>query len=231
LDVFHFDQTVTLALMPEKRQRTIVYIDGFNLYYGGLKDGPSRWLDPAELCRRLLKPTHEIVGIRYFTARVQPRPNNPQQAQRQQAYLRALATIPDLSIHYGHFLTRKVNRRLARPPRSGSPNRLVWNTEEKGSDVNLASYLLIDGFRARYDIAVVISNDSDLKTPVEFVRGELEAPVGILNPHKNRSWALSPKQLPAGSFYKPIRSAALAASQLPPTLKDTDGTIHKPKGW
>jgi hypothetical protein len=63
-------------------------------------------------------------------------------------------------------------------PKRGSPNRLVWNTEEKGSDVNLASYLLIDGFRARYDIAVVISNDSDLKTPVEFVRGDLGAPVG-----------------------------------------------------
>jgi hypothetical protein len=217
--------------MLPTRQKTIVYVDGFNLYYGALKDGPSRWLDLAALCGRLLRPTHEIVGIRYFTAKVQPRPNNPQQAQRQQAYLRALATIPGLSVHFGHFLTRKVNRRLARAPRGGSPNRLVWNTEEKGSDVNLASYLLIDGFRARYDIAVVISNDSDLKTPVEFVRGELEAPVGILNPHKNRSWALSPKKLPTGSFYKPIRSAALAASQFPQTLKDADGTIHKPKGW
>jgi hypothetical protein len=187
--------------MPESKQRTIVYVDGFNLYYGALKDRPNRWLDLAALSQHLLKPTH------------------------------ALATIPNLSIHFGHFLTRKANRRLVRPPRRGSSNRQVWNTEEKGSDVNLASYLLIDGFRARYDIAVVISNDSDLKTPVEFVREDLGAPVGILNPHKNRSWALSPKQLPKGSFYKPIRSAALAASQLPPTLTDADGTIHKPKGW
>ncbi len=217
--------------MGSATQRTIVYVDGFNLYYGALKDGPNRWLDLAALSRHLLKPSHEIVGIRYFTAKVQPRPGNPQQAQRQQAYLRALATIPGLSIHFGHFLTRKVNRRLARTPKRGSPNRLVWNTEEKGSDVNLASYLLIDGFRARYDIAVVISNDSDLKTPVEFVRGDLGAPVGVLNPHKNRSWALSPRQLPKGSFYKPIRPAALEASQLPQTLKDADGTIHKPKGW
>jgi len=214
-----------------KSQRTIVYVDGFNLYYGALKDGPNRWLDLGELCRRMLKPTHEIVGIRYFTARVQPRPNNPQQAQRQQAYLRALATIPGLSIHFGHFLTRKVNRRLARPPKKGSANRLVWNTEEKGSDVNLASYLLIDGFRARYDIAVVISNDSDLKTPVEFVRGDLDVPVGVLNPHANRSWALSPRKLPSGSFYKPIRPAALTASQFPETLTDADGTIRRPKAW
>ncbi len=79
--------------MPRTRQKTIVYVDGFNLYYGALKDRPNRWLDLAVLSRHLLKPTHEIVGVRYFTARVQPRPGNPQQAQRQQAYLRALAPI------------------------------------------------------------------------------------------------------------------------------------------
>ncbi|MGA8745744.1 MAG: hypothetical protein WB507_07765 [Solirubrobacterales bacterium] len=77
----------------------------------------------------------------------------------------------------------------------------------------------------------MISNDSDLKTPVEFVRDDLGAPVGVLNPHKNRSWALSPRQLPKGSFYKPIRPAALAASQLRSNLKDADAMIHKPKGW
>ncbi len=70
-----------------------------------------------------------------------------------------------------------------------------------------------------------------MKTPVEFVRGDLGAPFGVLNPHKNRSWALSPRELPKGSFYKPIRPAALAASQLRPMLKDADGVIHEPKGW
>jgi hypothetical protein len=107
----------------------------------------------------------------------------------------------------------------------------VWNTEEKGSDVNLASHLLIDGFRARYDLAVVISNDGDLKEPVRFVREDLKAPVGVLNPHANRSWALSPRNLPAGSFYKPIRPAALAASQFPTTLTDANGSFSKPASW
>lgn len=117
------------------------------------------------------------------------------------------------------------------PPPRGSAFRQVWNTEEKGSDVSLASHLLIDGFRARYDLAVVVSNDSDLKEPVEFVRSDLRAPVGILNPHSNRSWALSPPKMPLGSFYKPIRPAALAASQFPSTLTDEDGTIRRPSTW
>jgi hypothetical protein len=78
---------------------------------------------------------------------------------------------------------------------------------------------------------VVVSNDGDLKDPVHFVRYELKAPVGVLNPHGNRSYALSPKTLPRGSFYKPIRRAALRASQLPPQVPDAKGIIHKPPSW
>ncbi len=97
--------------------------------------------------------------------------------------------------------------------------------------MNLASHLLIDGFRARYDLAVVISNDGDLKEAVEFVRNELNTPVGVLNPHRTRSWALSPRKLPTGSFYKPIRSGPLAASQFPATMTDPTGSFSKPPGW
>ena len=170
--------------------RTIVYVDGFNLYYGALKGTPYRWLDLGALCTRLL-PSDHVVAIKYFTAQVVPRPGKPQTAQRQQVYLRALETVPNLSIHYGHFLTRQVPRRLVKPPRRGSPTRLVWNTEEKGSDVNLASYLLIDGFRARYDLAVVISNDGDLKEPIRFVRDDLQAPVGSAEPTEPQLGAIA----------------------------------------
>ncbi|MDE0133772.1 MAG: NYN domain-containing protein [Acidimicrobiaceae bacterium] len=97
---------------------TIVYIDGFNLYYGTVKETPYKWLDLEALCRRLL-PRDNIVKIRYFTARVSARPNDPQQADRQDAYLRALATLPLLEIHYGRFKTRPVRLPLARPGATG----------------------------------------------------------------------------------------------------------------
>ena len=116
------------------------------------------------------------------------------------------------------------------PPRQTRVHE-VWETEEKGSDVNLASHLLIDAFRVRYDLAIVISNDGDLKDPVQFVRHELKLPVGVLNPHGNRSFALSPKTLPRGSFYKPIRRAALRASQFPTQVPDAKGIVHKPPSW
>jgi NYN domain len=214
------------------RLRTSIYVDGFNLYYGCLKDTAERWLDVGALCARMLSENSEIVAIKYFTARVKGRPGNPDAAQRQQTYFRALATVPRLTIHYGHFITRTATRRCVSDDRRGRPRFVeVWITEEKGSDVNLASHLLIDGWRARYDLAVVISNDSDLKEPVRLVREELKAPVGVLNPHGNRSWALSPKQLPRGSFYKPIRRAALRASQFPTQVPDQRGVIYRPDGW
>ena len=72
-----------------------IYVDGFNLYYGALKDTPYRWLDIAKLCRIML-PHDTIDQIKYFTALVNPRPTNPDQLTRQQIYLRALQTIPNL---------------------------------------------------------------------------------------------------------------------------------------
>jgi hypothetical protein len=221
-----------MARRASDRLRTIVYVDGFNLYYGCLKDSAERWLDVGALCERMLSSDSDIVGIKYFTARVKVRPGNPHAGQRQQTYFRALATVPNLTIHYGRFLERAATRRCVKDDNRGRARFVeVWETEEKGSDVNLASHLLIDGWRARYDLAVVISNDSDLKEPVRLVREELNAPVGVLNPHGNRSWALSPKQLPRGSFYKPIRRAALRASQFPIQVPDASGIVHKPTSW
>lgn len=102
----------------QRRPGTIVYIDGFNLYYGAVKGTPHKWLDFEELSRLLLPHDH-IVKIRYFTARVSARPNDPQQANRQDTYLRTLATLPLLEIHYGHFVTRPVRLPLAQPEPDG----------------------------------------------------------------------------------------------------------------
>ncbi|CAN5738210.1 hypothetical protein BH23ACT5_BH23ACT5_11150 [soil metagenome] len=205
---------------------TTIYIDGFNLYYGALRGSPHKWLDLEALCQRLL-PKDDIIRIRYFTARITARPGDPQQAQRQETYLRALRTLPVVSVHYGHFLTHTVRMRLAQPPRRGSRTVEVVKTEEKGSDVNLASHLLLDAFQEISDVAVVISNDSDLRVPIRIAEQELGIRVGIINPHpaEYRSRVLR------GTFFKQLRSSVLAECQLPGTLADARGEFHKPTGW
>jgi hypothetical protein len=87
--------------------RANVYVDAFNLYYECLRGTPYRWLDLDAFCRKLL-PHDRIHRIRYFTALVSERSGDPQQPQRQQTYLRALRTIPHLSIHLGHYLSHPV---------------------------------------------------------------------------------------------------------------------------
>lgn len=98
--------------------KTIVCIDGFNLYYGSVKGIPYKWLDVSVLAQRLL-PKNQIVQIKYFTALVSARPDDPDKPVRQQTFLRALRTIPNLHIFYGHFLKHVARMPLANPPPGG----------------------------------------------------------------------------------------------------------------
>lgn len=200
-----------------------VYVDGFNLYYGAVRDTPYRWLNIAEMCRLLL-PRDQINQIKYFTALVTPRPNDPDQLNRQNTYLRALLTISNLTIIYGSFLAHEVMMPLA-PPASGYAK--VIKTEEKGSDVNIATHLLVDGFNDDYEIAVIVSNDSDLLVPIQVVTRQLGKKVGILNPQRYPSKAL----LPHVTFLKQIRAGVLAKSQFLATLTDKRGSFSKPASW
>lgn len=207
--------------------KTNVYVDGFNLYYGCVKGTPYKWLDVGKLCRMLL-PGHEIHRIRYFTALVVPRPDDPQQRTRQETFLRALRTISNLSIHYGQFRTHRVRVPLADPPENGPRTIEILDTKEKGSDVNLATYILLDGFRRDYELAVVVSNDADLAEPIRVATRELKLAVGILNPHCRQ---LIHELRGITGFYRPIREGALKACQFPDVLRDAHGEIHKPSGW
>jgi hypothetical protein len=110
-----------------------------------------------------------------------------------------------------------------------TPVKKVWvdKTEEKGSDVNIAAHLVRDAIQNRFEVAVLITNDSDLAEPVRIVRRELGLPVGILNPHQTHSAVL--KQL--ATFIKRIRQADLVASQFPFSMTDAKGPFQKPDSW
>ena len=205
---------------------TNFYIDGFNLYKGSLQGTPYKWLDFLTLFNLLL-PDCRVNRIRYFTALVLETPYDLQKRHRQQTYLRAISTIPNLSVHFGYFQTHTRKMPLAHPPASGSRMVDVLRTEEKGTDVNLASYLLLDAFRNDYEQAVVVSNDTDLLTPIKIVQSEFGLSVGVLNPQKKPSRALKD----AADFYRPIRQGPLSASQFPHTLTDATGPFHKPPRW
>ena len=219
--------------------RANIYIDGFNLYHGCFddrKDRPHwrqyRWLDLDALSQKLCRDA-SLNRIRYFTALVDPYPSNPDNRARQLTYLRALGTIPHLAIHHGRFATNKKERPLAIPdtpkPTPVIPLQMVpiIEREEKGSDVNLASYLLLDAFKHEYDLAVVVSNDSDLAEPIRLVRSEFGLKVRIVNPRKFLAYDLRG----IADFYSNIKFGMLQQSQFPPTMTDAIGMFKKPAQW
>lgn len=204
--------------------RINIYIDGFNLYYGATRGTPYKWLNPLTMCN-LLSPKDTINKIKYFTARVSARSSDPDQPIRQNTYFRALLTVPEIEIIEGRFLTKDVMMPLA----NTNPQQYakVIKTEEKGSDVNLAVNLLNDAYKKEFEIAVMVTNDSDLLEPLKIVKDQLGLPVGILNPQKHPSFHLKQH----ATFMKTLRTGVLRASQFPNSLSDANGIFHKPLVW
>jgi uncharacterized LabA/DUF88 family protein len=218
-----FPRSEDVATSP---YRTAVYVDGFNFYYGEVRGTPWKWLDPAALFQKVLGPQNKLVRVKYFTARVQPSPNDPTVHDRQDAYLRALqAYCPPVELHYGHFLRHRVSMEHANPP----PRIVeVWKNEEKGSDVNLALHVLNDAWKDAYDCAVIVSNDSDLAQSLSLVKSQHRKVIGLVTPGapiRKTSRQLSQH----ADFVKSIRTWMLKSSQLPNPIPGT--TIHKPLNW
>lgn len=155
-----------------RQPRTKVYVDGFNLYHA-LKERNWRqyyWLDVVKFAERLAGG-RRLCKTEYFTARIKGR-HSSDSAQmaaereakrlRQQAYLQALETLKWLEITYGHY---RVN-----PAKCRSCKARYGRPEEKMTDVNIATKLLVDAFTDRIDEAIIVSADSDLVPAIRAVR-------------------------------------------------------------
>ena len=217
--------------------RTIVYVDGFNLYFRLVEKRPAlKWLNIKQLAETVLNPANVVIAVKYYTARISGRVD-PAAPARQQIYLDALQTIPEISIHMGSFLTSEKFAALVKPPEFRPRVTLpqpwpdvvkVLKVEEKGSDVNLASHLLLDAFQNHFDVAAILSNDSDLVEPIRIVSQILNKPVGLLSPVANPTRDLGQ----VASFIKRISISDLAASQFPdPVIRADGNALHKPASW
>ena len=247
--------------------RVGVYVDGFNLYYGGkhLVGGGGRpgwrWLDLRGLAAGIIaansgwQPASSLRVV-YCTARIRADASNPGAAgpREQEIYLRALVASGSVDeIPFGSYVSRVATAPLAtankrrRPilTHAGWPVMIkdattsaevpdatfmvsVARREEKGSDVNVASHLLLDVLQQNVDAAIVISNDSDLEFPVRESRRRV--PIGTINPTKGYpAGALTgaPTDGVGGHWWYQLTPADLYGSQLPASV----GGLHKPAPW
>lgn len=195
-------------------KKAIVYIDGFNLYYGLNHYGHKyKWLDIQALSESFINDDNtELVEVKYFTALVK---GDSAKRYRQKVYLEAIkATCPKLTIEYGHFLFKDKRCRNC-----GNVARIP---EEKKTDVNIACEIVKGAFEDQYDVAFLVSGDSDLVPPVK-IAVEKGKTVIIANPPKRKSEELCK----TATNWFAISEAKLRRSQLSLQL---DG-VSKPQEW
>ena len=204
-------------------ERVIVYVDGFNLYYG-LRSRKWRryyWLDLRRLAERLLLPGQRLETVHYFTTRIIGEPNNPGKTTRQNSYLEALGTLDDLEIHFGYFLPKERHCHQC--------GATVRTYEEKMTDVNIAVQLLMDAHGDRFDTGMMVSADSDLAGPIRSVRNQYPRKRVVAAFPPNRASQVL-RQTSTASFS--IGRDALRDSQLPERVINSSGhVLQRPDRW
>lgn len=204
-------------------RQVIAYVDGFNLYFGLRSKGWKKyyWLDLRALATSLLRPKQALVKTHYFTARIRANGQNAADMQRQTTYLEALDTLPNLQLHFGHYLEK---------PRKCRHCGAQWlDYEEKMTDVNVAMQLLTDAYEDRFDTALLISADSDLTTPINMVRAKFpDKKIIVALPPNRRSHQL----IHAANSSFIINETAYRRSQLPDQVWRKDGfALCRPGYW
>lgn len=217
------------------KKRSIIYIDGYNLYYGLLKGTPYKWLDIAAFSRMLLPDDHEVVSVKYFTACTLTYPHDNAAIERQNIYLQVLRTLKDVKVISGFFKKNKVlmpayedECKKCTVPQNGFVR--VVRLEEKRSDVNLAVEMMLDAMQADVDCLGLVTGDADQVGTIEAVRRRLRKTVSVFNPQQSISRHLKM----AASYYKNIPRDLPAKCQLPdiiPCGKRGDRFIHRPDAW
>ena len=199
-------------------KKVIVYIDGFNLYYGIRSTGKTtlKWLDVEKLAHGFLRPNTHLEQVKYFTAMVNVRENEP---PRQKLYLQALEHHCDkLTIIKGRFLKKGEICRNC--------NHYNSTFEEKKTDVNIACEMLADAYENRCDVAFLVSGDSDLVPAVEKIIA-MDKRVIIVNPPRRKSSELN--KVASTNFY--LHPNRLKKCLLPAEISIGKKTITMPEEW
>ncbi len=141
-----------------KKQRAIFYIDGFNLYFGLKSKNWKKyyWLNLVGFCQRFLKPHQELIEVKYFTA-IQ---KSKGKQDRQDLFLTANKQNNKFQLFLGKYLPKKINHN----------GTIIQTYEEKETDVHIAVQMIRDVVLERCDISILISADSDLIPPIDFIR-------------------------------------------------------------
>lgn len=197
------------------KSRVSFYIDGFNLYHAidALEDQTLKWLDLRSLCESYIRPHNTIERIAFFTAL---NTWNLGKRERHIDYVKALQAR-DVEVITGTF---------DRPRRFCQTNQL-WcrNYGEKKTDVAGAVNLLGDGYEDRYDIAFLVTADSDhVPLAKRFVQSLKKKHLFLITPPNRLPEARELLQAVGKKSFQ-LTEGRLRQHQLPAELRDGKGKL------
>jgi 6-hydroxy-3-succinoylpyridine 3-monooxygenase len=208
-------------------KRSVIYIDGFNFYYGALKNSPYKWLNLQTYFERL-RQDDDVQKIWYFTARV-----SGASASRQNSYLDALLTLPKIEIKYGLFKDKTQKCRVIGCSLPASQKKYKV-PEEKGTDVNIALQMIDDAYQGLCDRIILVSGDSDLVPTINLVKKRhprIQVSVYIPSTNQKRGAACELRNC-ADKSHTLTPNNLMAQSQFPLTISTSSTTtINKPNSW
>lgn len=220
-----------------ERLKTIVYVDGYNLYYGLLRRSPYKWLDLYALfSNHVLDSNADVVEVRYYTAPVLGKmSDDPASPKRQRVYLQALRKMSPgrVIIIEGRMHHATPHQRLVMPipeaPHLESVQVSIFN--EKKTDVNLAADIISGAWTGTYEQAVLCSNDSDLEAALAAVRRDHpQLRLGLVAPIPGDDHRKISRDLVRFvDWNKTLSPVHLANAQLPTKIPNT--AIKKPSSW
>lgn len=222
--------------------KTIVYIDGYNLFYGCLKHTDYKWLDLIRLFSTILKvqsPTFQIEKIKFFTADIKAKiATHGQIAQQsQQNYHRALLQLypNQIEIIKGYYSLEKASFLAYQNPPDKLKRHEVWKLEEKQTDVNIALTAYRDACKNKAEQLVFVSNDTDLAPALQALREDFgnTIQIGVVIPRTKESSRPNNKQLSEFADWTRnyILENELKNSQLPSKIPTNKKTILRPNYW
>jgi uncharacterized LabA/DUF88 family protein len=214
--------------------KTIVYIDGYNLYYGVLRRSPYKWLDVYKLFAEQVLDSSitDLVEVRYYTAPILGAMCDDQSSpNRQRSYIQALTKLRnnEVKIIQGKLVASQPKRRPVEPI-EGYDLVKIHDFEEKKTDVNIAVDMLADVWTGRCEQIVLCSNDSDQEPALRMIK--LHHPnikIGLVAPVSQDSRHISKDLSKHADWHKMISTVHLEQSQLPAKIPHT--SIKKPEQW
>jgi uncharacterized LabA/DUF88 family protein len=227
--------------------KTIVYVDGYNLFYGCLKHTRDKWLDLHKLfAGQILRaqcPEAELVSIKYFTAPIKAKvaSQGDQAMAAQQNYHRALELLypNNIEIIHGYYSLEKAKLLAYRQPPDKTHRVDVWKLEEKQTDVNIALTAYRDAVSGRAQQLVFVSNDTDIEPALKAIRDDMAnaCRIGVIIPMrkpKDENTRRPPNRClsdQADWTRSYITDDELTGSHLPEVIPTTKKPIRKPDYW